>query len=354
MRKVDIEHVTPGMKLAKTIFSEDGRVLLTAGMLLRQNYIDRLRNTGVGEVFIDDDISHDVYVSDVICEQTRSEVKFLVKGIMEGYTFSNMLKLDRVKEMIDTMIEEILSSKEIVINLADIKSVDDYTFEHSVNVCVLSLVTGIGLGFNIMRLRDLGIGALLHDIGKMRISESILKKPSQLSVEEFEEIKKHTVYGYEILKDNKNISMISAFIAFGHHERVDGSGYPLKLRGENIHQCARIVAVADVFDALTSDRVYRKRLRPAEVIEYITSLGSRHFDEEIVKTFTSYLSPYPVGTGVQLNTGEKALVIRVNRNFPHRPVVRIVFGTDNQRLVKLYEIDLMQKDTVTITDACEL
>jgi HD-GYP domain-containing protein (c-di-GMP phosphodiesterase class II) len=142
----------------------------------------------------------------------------------------------------------------------------------------------------------LGVGALLHDIGKLKIPEEILKKPSQLTVEEFEEIKKHTTYGYEILKNFENISMESAFIALGHHERFDGSGYPLQLRGENIYQFARIVAVADVYDALTSDRVYRKKLKPHESVEYITSLGTDHFDKEIVDNFIKHIAVYQLGT----------------------------------------------------------
>jgi HD-GYP domain-containing protein (c-di-GMP phosphodiesterase class II) len=219
---------------------------------------------------------------------------------------------------------------------------------------VLSLITGIGLGYNPLRLKDLGTGALLHDIGKLRIPGEILKKPSQLTVEEFEEIKRHTVYGYEILKDNQKVSMISAFIAFGHHERYDGSGYPLQLRGENIHQCARIVAAADVFDALSSDRVYRKKLRTHEVIEYIISLGSRHFDPEIVRSFIKYIAIYPVGTGVMLSTGERGQVVRVNKAVPTKPVVRVVFDSANERVDNSPEIDLSKDQGIYIVDACNL
>ena len=114
----------------------------------------------------------------------------------------------------------------ILDNLTEIKSVDDYTFRHSVNVCILSIITGIGLGFEPQRIKELGTGAILHDIGKLCIPQEILKKPSQLTVEEFEEIKKHAVFGYEILKKCNKVSLASAYIAFGHHERFDGSGYP--------------------------------------------------------------------------------------------------------------------------------
>lgn len=354
MRKVLVDNAEPGSKLSKAVFTSEGRVLLTSGMILRDSYIGKLKENGISEIYIEDDISQGIHVSDAVCEQTRVEAKLLVKNLMDRYTFTSSVNADRVKSMVNRIIDELLNSKDVIANLSDIKFVDDYTFEHSVNVCILSLITGIGLGYNVLRLKDLGVGALLHDIGKLRIPEYILKKPSQLTVEEFEEIKKHTIYGYEILKKCKNISMISAFIAFGHHERYDGSGYPLQLRGENIHQCARIVAIADVYDALTSDRVYRKKLKPDEVLTYITSLGSHHFDKEIVKSFISYIAVYPIGTGVVLNTKERGLIIKSNKVVPTKPVVRVIYNKNNQKLKSFYEVDLSKKQDTYITDFCDL
>lgn len=354
MRKIHIDNAEPGIKTAKTVFNSEGRVLLTSGVVLKEKYLESLRSNGITEVYIEDEISKDIEILDVVCDQTRLEAKQVIKGLMENYTLSHTLNTSKIKEMIDKILDELLNNKEILINLSDIKSVDDYTFEHSVNVCILSLITGIGLGYNNLRLKDLGIGALLHDIGKLKIPEEILKKPLQLTVEEFEEIKKHTIYGYEILKDNENISMISAFIAFGHHERYDGSGYPLQLRGENIHQCARIVAIADVYDALTSDRVYRKKLRPHEVVEYITSLGNSYFDKEIVEVFLNYIALYPVGTAVILNTGERGVVIAVDKKMPTKPIVRIVFNESRIKLTTYYDVDLSIALGVFIVDSCEL
>lgn len=354
MRKIHIDQISPGSKLAKAIFTAEGRILLTAGMKIKKSYIDKLRLSGISEVYVDDDNPKNMQIDDAICEETRKEAQALIKKSISNYIFAESINKEKVNEVVVGIIDELLSSKEILINMSDIKNVDDYTFAHSINVCVLSLITGIGLGYNMLRLKDLGAGALLHDIGKLRIPKEILKKPCKLTVEEFEEIKKHTVYGYEILKDNKNVSMISAFIAFGHHERYDGSGYPLQLRGENIHQCARIVAAADVFDALSSDRVYRKKLRPHEVIEYITSLGSHHFDPEIVKSFIKYIAIYPVGTGVRLNTGEKGLVIKANKGAPTRPVVQIVYDKSDGKINNLPVIDLSKEREICIVDACEL
>ncbi|MCR4435826.1 MAG: HD-GYP domain-containing protein [Clostridiales bacterium] len=351
MRKVHIDNIVPGAKVAKAIFTPDGRILLTSGEELKKKYIDKLRDNNITELYIEDEISREIDGQDVICQETRTEATVLVKNLMNNYALANTT---RIQETVNRIINDLLNNDDILLILSDIKSVDDYTFEHSVNVCILSLIIGIGLGFNMDRLKELGVGALLHDIGKLRIPEEILKKPSQLTIDEFEEIKKHTIYGYEILKKSGKIHMVSAFIAFGHHERYDGSGYPLQLKGDNIHQFARIVAVADVYDALTSDRVYRKKLQPHEVIEYITSLGTHHFDQRIVDTFVRFVTLYPVGTGVILNTKARGLVVKVNKDMPTRPLVRIIYDEESKKLQEYYEIDLSKKLNVFIENTWEI
>lgn len=354
MRRVNIDSIQSGVKLARTIFNSDGGVLLTQGVEIRESYLNKLKEHGISEVYLDDDISAGVKANDVIDEQTRSEAVVLVKKMMNNYQFSTSMDVEEVKKMVNKLLDELLKNDNILYSLSEIKSVDDYTFEHSVNVCILSLITGIGLGFDIQRLRELGTGAMMHDIGKLCIPREILKKPSQLTVEEFEEIKKHTVLGYELLKKSGQVSLVSAYIAFGHHERYDGSGYPLQLKNDNIQICARIVAVADVYDALTSDRVYRKKLKPNEVYEYITSLGVNHFDPRVIESFVKYVSIYPVGTGVLLNTRERGIVVRDNRYLPTRPVVRIVYDDKMKRQSVFKEIDLSEMTSIFIVDGCEL
>lgn len=354
MRKVHIDKVQLGMKLGRTIFNSDGGVLLSKGIEIKEAFVDKLKSQGINEIFLEDEISKDVVVEDIVCEDTRNDAVVLVKNMMNNYIFSSSVDIEAVKVMVNKLIDELLNNDDIIHNLSEIKSVDDYTFEHSVNVCILSLITGIGLGYDISRLRELGTGAMLHDIGKMCIPREILKKPSQLTVEEFEEIKKHTVFGYEILKKSGKVNLTSAFIAFGHHERFDGSGYPLQLKSENIQQCARIVAVADVYDALTSDRVYRKKLKPNEVFEYITSLGAHHFDPKVIESFVKYVTIYPIGTGVMLNTRERGLVVRANRALPTRPVIRVIYDEHQKRLGNFYEMDLSDKANTFIIDSCEL
>lgn len=354
MRKVRVERVLSGVKLGKAIFTPDGRILLDQGIELKESYLDKIREFGISEIYVEDEISQDIEVRDVICDKTRTEAKSLIKELFSRHSFTVAFDFEQVKALVERIIDEILANEDLLVNLSDIRLVDDYTFEHSVNVCTLSAIIGVGLGYSHGQLTDLGVGALLHDIGKLKIPDEILKKPYQLTAEEFEEIKKHTVYGYELLKNNGRVSALSSFIAFSHHERFDGSGYPMQLKGDSIHECARIVAVADVYDALTSDRVYRKSLKAHEVFDYITALGSHHFDQKAVDSFIKYIAVYPVGTGVMLSTREKGLVVRVNKSLPTRPVVRVVCGELGNRLESSYELDLSKRLNVFIVDSCEL
>lgn len=340
MRRVSLDKIKTGAVLAKAIVNLEGQVLLSSGTEVTEEYKKRLEANGITEIYIEDEISKSLSEPEAVREKIVYEAKRIVKLMMVNPSIRTNIDGVEIMKIVEDILNSILANNDIVANLSDIRSVDDYTFSHSVNVCILSLIIGIGFGYSYDKLRELGVGSILHDIGKVMIPAEILKKPVQLTGREFEEIKKHTVYGYEMLKKTKGITMVASHIAVGHHERMDGSGYPYGLKGEYIHKAARIVAVADVYDALTTDRVYRKRLMPHEVIDYITSLCSHHFDQEVVDVFIKYIAYYPVGTGVILSTGEKGIVSKYNRNYPTRPVVRVVMDPDGKMLSKQREVDL--------------
>ncbi len=343
MRKILIEQVVDGMKLGNTILSPNGKILLKAGVELTSVFVKRLKRMGITEIYIEDEISEGIKVKDVVSEDTRREARSIIQDVMISLRNETDFNTKQIHNIAGKIIDELLTNKNVMVNLADIKSLDGYTFEHSVNVCILSIILGIGMGLNMNRVRELGVGAFLHDIGKASIPTEILNKPASLVPEEYEIIKKHTHYGFEILKKGGNISGISAIIAFGHHERLDGSGYPMNLKGDSIHQFTRIVAVADVYDAMTSERVYRRKMQPHEALEYLTALSNQLFDSQVVKTFCKYVAIYPEGSGVMLNNKQRGIVVRNNQNLPTRPVVRIIFDEYNHKLNNCYELDLAKK-----------
>ncbi len=254
-----IDALKSGMILGETIFDSSGNTLLSDGIILRQAYIEKIKGLGYLSVQIQVEANETVKVEqeienkddsaasrDLIIRTTREEATVLVKSCMKNVSVDTEIDVDKLYLIVNTIIDEIFSSEEITVNLANLKSVDEYVFEHSVNVCILSVICGIYMGFNKVRLVELGIGALLHDIGKGLISQETLNKPGTLTSDEFDEIKKHTILGYEALKRIPNITETSACVALYHHERFDGAGYPTGKKAQNIHVYAKIVAVADV------------------------------------------------------------------------------------------------------------
>ena len=350
MRKISVDRVKEGMILGRSLYSSDGNVLLKAGVVLKDSYAAKINGLGIAEVYVEDEISCDIVINDVISEETRFEARINVKNAMDSIRYGKSLDVKPIRNSVYKIIDELMEFKDIMINLQDLKSNDQYTFGHSVNVCVLSLITGISMEYDEEKLRELGIGAMLHDVGKIRIPSKILNKPGSLTKEEFNIVKKHTSYGYEVLKRSMELSTYASYLALTHHERFDGEGYPLGLRGEEIHEFSRIVSVADVYDAMTSDRVYKKRVNINEAVEYLIGMGDHQFDYNIVKYFIEHITIYPPGTCVLLNDGRKAIVMDVNKKYPNRTILRIFAEKDGQPLREPVEIDLTTNNNILIRD----
>lgn len=350
MRLVSLDNVLPDMQLGKTIYGADGQVLVATGVKLKKAYIKRLKELGISCVYIQDSKYDDLEVDDVVSEQTRLSVLKATRDAMLSTKIGKTFDTFKIKIVVEGIVEDLLNSSDILVNLTDIRAMNDYHFAHCTNVAILSIITGLSLGIPRPQLRDLGVGALLHDIGKAKISEEILNKPGMLADDEVEEIQAHTTIGFEILRKQQEISSLSAVIALEHHEKFNGNGYPKGLKGQDIHVYARIVAVADVYDALTTDRVYRPRYLPHEGIEFIIAGSGSHFDPEIVRAFVDNIAIYPVGTEVILSTGERAVVCRPNKHFPTRPIIRITHDRDGHELASFREVDLLDQLTIFISE----
>lgn len=351
MRLVPVNCVTEGNILAKTIYDINGRVLLTDGCKLTNSILKRITANGIYSLYINDKYSTNE-IEDLIKPELRLKALKTLKDGMEGgiskqktqSKLATKIKydyIDNISKLANDIIDEIIYQKNVMINLADIKSVDNYTYEHCLNVAVLSIVIGIELRLSRKTMIDLAIGALLHDIGKMFVPKEILLKNSALTKEEFELIKVHPVEGYKYVKENYNISIPSKNIILYHHEKYDGSGYPDGLKQDKIYELAKIVTIADVYDALTSDRPYRRALSPNEALEYIMGASNRHFDINFVNAFIKRVVPYPVGTLVKLTNGDVGVVLETNPEVPLRPRIKVI------RPNKLIDLDLMEiKDVV--------
>lgn len=277
-------------------------------------------------------------------KKIRSEAESLVKDFMTSLKLEGEIKAEKVHETVGKMVDSIFRNQDALTSLSRLKSFDNYTFTHSVNVSILAIAIGRHAGVKKESLHDLGVGAILHDIGKMLVPETILNKPGALTDAEFAEMKKHTAFAADILADTQDISDTSRRVAMEHHEKFDGSGYHSKLSGKDINYFARIAAVADVYDAMTSNRVYTKGMPPEEALKKIYLSRGAHFDPEFVDRLIKCLGVYPIGTLVELNTGELAIIRMANHSHPLQPVLLMVADRYKKRFGKPYEVDL--KDEV--------
>ena len=341
------------MVVGHPVYNSRGEVLLNRGVVLTEKYIESLKKLGYPALYIIDESLPEIYVEDVIDENTRMQAVVLARRILDGgpkhKAALNRALMGEAKHTVRDIIDQLLESPSLVVNMVDIRSMDDYLFAHSVNVCVLSLITGISLGYSREKLLRLGIGALMHDMGKTLIPQSILNKPGPLTKEEFEIVKEHTSYGYTILTSTgSQVPMISALIALQHHERYGGDGYPQGLGSQKIHEFAQIVGIADVYDAMTADRVYRKAYPPHEAYEMLMASGDYLFDYHLVKTFLSHIAAYPAGTLVKLSSGEVGMAVETKKGHSLYPKVVLLADPQGNPLPERIELDLSAQTTTTI------
>lgn len=355
MRVVSVSSLKGDEILGRQIYDELGRVLLNEGVKLKPSYIEKIKEMGISSVYINDEISKDLVIEESISDKTRQMSKRAVKEFIEKYCREGKTDSTSVMNSVNTIIEELLANKNVLINVSEISSSDDNIYSHSVNVCVLATIIGTHMGYNMLKLRDIAAGALLHDIGKIKIMNDKKLLSDFKTNEDLNKYVKlmHPKVGYDFLGEQYTWSAPVKVVALMHHERRDGSGYPLKLKGEEINQIAKIVAICDVFDNLISGRNAEKPLNTQEIIEYLVGMSNIYFDAEIVKKFTANIAAFPTGSGVVLNSNEKGLVIKQNNSMPMRPVVKILNDKEGKLLSEPYEVDLLKELTLFITSTYE-
>lgn len=364
MRLVPTNCIKENTFLAQDLMGRDGRVLLKKGVQLNKNLIKRIEENRIFTVYINDEYSNNE-IEDIIKPQLRNAAIKTIQDTFDYFEqYNNYLKenkknlktkqdvirreqyIQSLNNVSKDIVEEILFNKNVMISLVDIKSLDSYTFQHSVNVAVLSLVLGIELRLGKNQLYDLCIGAMLHDLGKAFIPKEIINKSAKLTEEEFEQIKTHSIKGYEYLSQHYNLPASVKLIALQHHEQIDGTGYPNGYKDDEINKLAKIVAIADVYDAMTSDTPYRKAFPPHEAMEFIMGSSGRQFDFNMAQVFVRKIVPYPVGSLVKLSNGDVAVVEEVHANYPLRPVVKII--RQNAISVEMKEVDLLLETNLVI------
>ncbi len=353
MKNISTNKITPGMKIAKTIYNSNGNILISSGMVLKEKYIKRLKQLDIESIYIHPKGLPEVEAPDVISDQTRMDSVKTVNKVLTEIEAGEGIDNKEINQAVKGIIDEILLDNQKVIHLNDIRTFDDYVFFHSVNVTVLSLLIALESGYNEMQLKDIATGALLHDIGMVLVDKEIIKKKEKANQKEQEEFRNHAKYGYDILKENDEISIKAKHIAYQHHEKLDGTGYPRNLTGDKIIDYAQIVAVANIYDALTSDGNNFEKLTPNKALKIIENISGHKLNSDYVASLKNHVARYPIGTLVILNTKQVAMVIEVNQENLTKPVVKIVQDKSWRRVKDGRKIDLAKEDNIKIKEVKE-
>lgn len=273
-------------------------------------------------------------------KKVHGEANKIVHSILQDARIGKQVELEQVEPIVEQMTDSIFRNKDALISLSRIKQKDDYTFLHSVSVGTLLISFCRALEMDRDMIRLVGIGGLLHDVGKMKVPNSVLNKPGKLTDDEFMIMRSHVVHSREILSQTPGIAQASTDVAAQHHERHDGTGYPLGLKGEEMSVFGQMAAIVDVYDAITSERCYHKGMEPTVALRKMFEWSKFHFNPELIHAFVRTIGIYPVGTLVMLESGKIGIVIEQREQNLSLPQVRIVFNAKKGYYLAPEDVDL--------------
>lgn len=349
MRQIPLAEAKPGMILARYIVSSAGKVLLAPDIVLTRAYIRKLASLAVTTIFVKDPDHPDITLPEYISAETQQRAIAVLGDTMTRLERGDTFAPDVVSSIASDIVEEILANSTFNIFLTGILTHDDDTLAHCLNCSIYAAILGRLAGFSVPQIKEIAAGALLHDSGKMWIDKVILNKPGPLTQEEFAVVKQHPEKGFNTLRAKRwELSSLVAHMAWQHHERVGGQGYPRGLAGEAILPYARLLAITDVYEAITVNRPYRRAMAPAEIYKTIAAGLGSEFDGEFGRIFLSKLAVYLPGMRVLLNTNETAIVVSVPEEAPQRPTIRLIAYPDGSPYRPPKELHLAEHPKIAI------
>ena len=320
----NVDELRPGMIVYDDIGSlKSGAILVSGGTVLNKDIIKKIYNQGIRKILIYDEIleiKEEAVRDDFVVkyEKLSDTVESLFKDIKIG----KKIILTEISEELDNVILEIVQNDNILRRIRQLERKDDYIFNHSLNVSMLATMIGKWSGYTQKNLKQLALAGLFHDIGKLKISNDIVNKPGRLTENQKKVMRKHPIYSYNILSETVGISKNVSIAALQHHEREDGSGYPQGIRGEKIHEYAKIIAICDVYDALTSNREYKSKISPFHAAEILEEQSFSILDPKFTRLFLNRISEFYVGCVVTLSNGKTGEIIYVHPQNPTKTIVK--------------------------------
>lgn len=327
--------------LSEDIYDLEGSVLVGKNASITPYIIEKLESSRIMSVPVYPSIDETSGTNDLNFNGVYKEGVLALKEIINCLVIGEDIDSEQIKEISNTLYEEIQNNNLILDQIKKFKFENKYTYNHSVNVALYSLLIGKWIGLNEIEMKKVVKAGLLHDIGKTKIAPEIISKKGKLTKKEFETIKTHSEIGYEMSKAIPNIDEDVRQAILSHHEREDGSGYPCGLKGNKINLYAKILAIADVYDALTSERVYKDKSTPFEAIEEFRKMGIHSFDIKILNVFFKSIIQYYVNSKVKTNNGEVGEIVFIPPNDITKPVIRLensYVELSRNRNIKIVEI----------------
>ncbi|MFD2167933.1 HD-GYP domain-containing protein [Thalassotalea euphylliae] len=380
-QEITIDLLRPGMYVKSISYQDKGFILKSEGYVLSLAKVMQLKEAGIKKVIVDPSRQKAVDNIDKVMPNISSSplsklnrvgrqkvvslddelnkakslygnAKELQSKILTNINADRSLHAEEVRETTDAMVDSIFRNQDALTCLSRLRSKSNYLMEHSLNCSILMAVFAKHLKFDRDVIEQLTLGAFMHDIGKVFIPDDILNKPGPLTDKQQSIVRTHVALGAKILEDTPHISHITMKVILEHHERIDGSGYPRGLKGNDISKYGRMMAIIDSYDAMTSDRCYQDAIDPVAAFKTLVQESATAYDEELVEKFIQCLGAYPVGTLVQLNSGKIGLVSERNKTKPTHPIVKVFYNARLNQAIPIEDIDLSKSKYRDQVDKC--
>ncbi|MBO7402869.1 MAG: HD domain-containing protein [Lachnospiraceae bacterium] len=349
-QELSVYEIKGGEILAKDLYLPNGTLFMSEGSVLKPVYRERFKTLGIDKIIVfSTEVRHLIEQSTekIIADQCMD----IVKATIDRFSYGIDAELNEIVHVAERIMKHVLSEPDVIYNVSKVRDRSERTYLHCINVAALSVLVGTVMKMQENRLRNMAIGALLHDIGLVYVPVDMSKIDRDTVDEATEkEIKRHVIYGYSVVEHENWLSSAAKEVIIGHHERVDGSGYPFHLTSDRMSLETKIVALCDEFDNMVYG-IYTKRRKVNETMDYLISQAGIKFDFKVVQSFVDSVAAYPIGTIVRTNEGETAIVIRQNKGLPTRPVLKIRTAPSNSGFKPGDEKDLTKELTTFIQDS---